>query len=126
MNRYLKSCMITTFTHGLGLLGLIITNEIALKIYLAWNGDFDSRGIAPGAVTRLVLLLFTVLNLTIAITPIKSIKLGGCAAFIVLTAWILLPSHPLRTIFYCTTGGLITLCSIYFAAHLNRIAIKST
>lgn len=126
MNGYLKNCTINVLTHGLGLVALIIINEIVLKTYLVWHGDFDSRGVAPGAVTRLVLLLFTAINLAIACTPIKSMKIGGCASFILLTAWMLLPIHPLRTIFYCTVGGLITFHSIYFAEHLNKCLNKKS
>ncbi len=111
--------------HGLGLVLLLIFNDIAIYLYQEWFGGFDSRGIAPGAVTRLVILLFVITNLVIALAPIKWIKILLGVSFVFATAWFLLPNHPLRAIFYCITGGSLSFASIFAASWLNNVISKS-
>lgn len=124
MSTYVKSSIVNILIHSLGLAALIAFNDIALHFYLSWIGDFGSRGIAPGMVIRLVLLIFCITNLLIAITPNRLIKIGLAATFILTTAWFLLPAHPLRTLFYCTSGGAITLLSIYLSSQANQKLAK--
>lgn len=121
MRNYLKSCSINALIHSVGFALLIIINDITIRLYLAWGGEFGSRGIAPGAALRLVLALFFITNLTIIVIPQKKVKIGLAMAFVVVTAYFLLPSHPLRAAFYCATGGLITLYSIYCAVWVNNL-----
>lgn len=122
MSNYLKLCAINALIHSVGFAFLIIINDITIRLYLAWGGEFDSRGIAPGAALRLVLATFFIANLTIIFIPQKQAKIGLAMAFVVVTAFFLLPSHPLRAAFYCATEGLITLCAICCAAWVNNFA----
>lgn len=89
MSSYWKACLVSALTHGLGLVLFVVANDIAHHLYLLWNGGFGSRGIAPGAVFYLVLLLFSVANLLAVFIPVRKVKYGisvvfsryGCAAF---------------------------------------------
>lgn len=125
MKEKLSTYGINLCVHGLGLVLLLIFNDIAIYLYLKWFGGFDSRGIAPGAVTRLVILLFVISNLAIALAPIKWIKTLFGVSFIFATAWFLLPSHPLRGVFYCVTGGSLSFASIFAASWLNKVISRS-
>lgn len=120
MSTYVKTSIVNILIHGFGLIALVTLNDITLHFYRSWIGDFWSRGIAPGMVIRLVLLIFCITNLLIAFTPNRSIKIGLAVAFILVTAWFLLPAHPLRALLYCTSGGMITLFSIYLSSQANK------
>lgn len=125
MNEKLSAYGINLCIHGLGLVLLLILNDIAIHLYLEWHGGFDSRGIAPGAVTRLIILLFAITNLAIALAPVKWIKILLGVFFIFATAWFLLPSHPLRAVFYCITGGALSFASIFSASWVNTVISRS-
>jgi len=98
---------------------LVALNDLAMYAYKEIYGAFGSRGVGPGLVTRFVLFLAVSINIIIALIPKKSIKLLGVAVFVLSTAYFLLPQYPLRTIFYCLTGGFLTTSAIYIANWIN-------
>ena len=60
MKNKIRVCAINLCIHSAAFALLVGLNDIAHKLYKAWIGDFGSRGIAPGSVTLLVILLFIV------------------------------------------------------------------
>lgn len=125
MKNKIRVCAINLCIHSAALALLVGLNDIAHKLYKAWIGDFGSRGIAPGSVTLLVILLFIVFDASAAIIPLKAVKISLGVAFVLTTAWFLLPSHPLRAAFYCVAGGLLTFASISAASRLNDLIFRT-
>lgn len=126
MSNYLKICAVNSLIHCLGFATLIVLNEFVLRMYLSWGWEFGSRGIAPGAVIRLVLLTFFIANLAIVLIPARKIKFLISILFALITAWFLLPSHPLRAIFYCALGLAITVLCIHSSFWASRKLLKRT
>jgi hypothetical protein len=126
MSNYLKICAVNLLIHCLGFATLVALNEFILRMYLAWGWEFGSRGIAPGAAIRLVLLTFFITNLAIVLIPARNIKFLTSIFFVLVTAWFLLPSHPLRAIFYCSSGLAITMSCIYGSSWSSKKLLKTT
>lgn len=78
----------------------LLVNDLGLFLYKQLRGATDSRGYAPGAITRLALLPIVVANLCMAFAPRRALKIGIAALACGSLAW-LLPYHPLRAAFYC-------------------------
>ncbi|MCJ8170457.1 hypothetical protein [Atopomonas sediminilitoris] len=120
MSSYWKTCLVSALAHGLGLVLFVVTNDIAHHLYLLWNGGFGSRGIAPGAVFYLVLLVFSVANLLVVFIPFRKVKYGAGVVFSIATAALLLPQHPLRALFYVASGWLVIVVCIYVSSWLSN------
>lgn len=90
----------------------VMVNDVGLSIHQNLLTDTGSRGIAPGAVTRLALLQFVISGALIALVPAHRLKLAVIAVAMAVLAWCLLPLYPIRTIFYCTLSGVLTAAAV--------------
>ncbi|AGI22661.1 hypothetical protein ACYCAX_25805 [Pseudomonas sp. MT3] len=95
--------------HLLACVLFLFANDLGLFLYKQLQGAADTRGYAPGAVTRLALLHVVVANLLMALTPKRALKIGIALLMCGSLAWMLLPHYPLRASFYC---GLLLALSL--------------
>jgi hypothetical protein len=98
--------------HLAACLVFVVANDIGLSLYQNFLAETGSRGIAPGAVTRLVFLQFVISSALIALVPVHRLKLAVIVVAMAMLAWSLLPQHPMRAIFYCTLNGVLSVAAV--------------
>lgn len=101
--------IITLACHLLACALFVLANDLGIALYKQLQGGIEARGYAPGAVTRLALLHVVVANLFMAFVPWRTLKVGIAVLASASLAWLLLPYHPLRAMFYC---GLLLALSL--------------
>lgn len=97
-----------------------LINDIYLSIYKHFQISFDSRGYAPGAVTRLAFLHMFISCFLMAATPWRVIKVGIALLTSFSLAWLLLPYHPLRALFYCGLLMALSICAMAAESLIRR------
>ncbi|MCP8463994.1 hypothetical protein NK553_08560 [Pseudomonas sp. ZM23] len=98
----------------------LLVNDLGLFLYKQLRGATDSRGYAPGAITRPALLPIVVANLCMAFASRRALKIGVAALACGSLAWLLLPYHPLRAAFYCGVLLALSLGAMMTATWLGR------
>lgn len=98
----------------------IFIYELYLSLCKQFQISFDARGYAPGAVTRLALLHMVISCFLMAVTPWRVIKVGIALLTSVSLAWLLLPYHSLRALFYCGLLLALSICAMAAESLIRR------
>ncbi|WP_165677127.1 hypothetical protein [Metapseudomonas otitidis] len=98
----------------------VFINELYLSLCKQFQTSFDAREYVPGAVTRLALLHMTISCFLMAVTPWRVIKVGIALLTSVSLAWLLLPYHPLRALFYCGLLLALSICAMAAESLIRR------
>ncbi|WP_165672483.1 hypothetical protein [Metapseudomonas otitidis] len=98
----------------------VFINELHLSLCKQFQTSFDAREYVPGAVTRLALLHMAISCFLMAVTPWRVIKVGIALLTSVSLAWLLLPYHPLRALFYCGLLLALSICAMAAESLIRR------
>lgn len=113
---YVTASAINVAVHTGFCVAFVIANDGGLTLYKHFFGEAASRGYAPGAVTRLALLLFVIASLAMALAPWKFVKAGIATAATLFIGLFLVSEHPLRALFYCLLTGVLSAVALMLAA----------
>lgn len=113
---YFTASAINVAVHAGFCFAFVIANDCGLTLYKQFFGEAASRGYAPGAVTRLALMVFVIASLTMALAPWKPVKAGIAMAATLFIGFFLLSEHPLRALFYFLLTGVLSAVAITLAA----------
>ncbi|MGE8358700.1 hypothetical protein [Pseudomonas sp.] len=113
---YVSASALNLVVHAAFCFAFVVVNDWGLTLYKQFVGEATSRGYAPGGATRLALGVFAIANAAIALSPWKILKGAWVAGAIVFLTFHLLPTHPLRAVFYIALTGVLSMAAIVLAA----------
>lgn len=89
---------------------LLIFYYLGIELYKA-IGYSPARGISLGVGIEILLISYFILNAFTIFCSRLYLRIAGAGAFIIIALYLLWPYYPLRTVYLCFFGSLITMFS---------------